>query len=752
MKKSSLITLILLSFTGFVNAQFVFNKIHNIPVADTNGVQYKFPWVGGFNNPQYSAADINNDGIKDLVIFNRSNNFNGDRVLTFINNGTAGIVDYEYAPEYEKNFPYMETDSPRIEYWMLMVDYNCDGIEDIFFSTPGYIQLYEASYDNNNMIRFTYKTFLQFNSFSGLLNIFVSSVDLPAITDMNGDGDIDVLVFNIFGYVMEYYENQSIELTGTCGDTIVYELVDDCWGNVFESGLRKAVDIKDTCGTLIVPKNTRHPGGSTILAFDVDADGDKDVLIAGGTYPNMNMLYNGGNADTSLIIAQDTLFPVYDIAITMNSFPSAFYLDVNNDGREDLIVAPNNPKRSQNYYCSYFYENISSSIQDSFSLVNRAFMVEDMIDVGEGAYPVFVDFNQDSLIDFVLGNYGYYTNGITYKSGLALFQNVGTAQFPEFKLITRDGYNLSALNLTALAPAFADMDNDGALDMILGEESGEIHYFTNTAGAGNPFNFTLTEPSYKAIDIGQYSTPVLFDVDDDGLLDLVIGERSGNLNYFKNIGTDTLPDFDRNPTNSFFGKVDVVDRSGFQITGFSAPVFSTLDSTGKMYLLVGSESGGIKVYDFDRDSIDAGGFTKLFDRYSNIHEGERNTPTIADLNNDGKMEMLVGTYRGGLSFFTQSDSIAEPISAGVISLENFDFMLYPNPASTAIYLRLKGNYSGNLLINMFDLAGRNLLSKQFPDVVNGATFQFSVEELMSGMYFIEIKTEKYTANKKLMVR
>jgi hypothetical protein len=56
--------------------------------------------LGGLNNPQYSDPDLNNDGINDLIVFDRTDN----RFFTFINNGTPNTIDYTYAPKYAKNF------------------------------------------------------------------------------------------------------------------------------------------------------------------------------------------------------------------------------------------------------------------------------------------------------------------------------------------------------------------------------------------------------------------------------------------------------------------------------------------------------------------------------------------------------------------------------------------------------------------------------------------------------------------------
>lgn len=742
MKKYLLLLVSTMLFSANASAQFLFKKINTIEVRDTNDIKLKNPWVGGLNNPQFSSADLNNDGIEDLVIFNKTYTVNNDQVLTFI----KGPNGYEHAPEYQANFPYTEVDSPKMEFFMLLKDYNCDGIADAFSCTPGYIQAYKGRYDANNKLTFDYQTFLQFNSFTGLLNVFVSSIDIPAIVDVNGDGDLDVLTFNIFGFVIEYYENQSMELTGTCGDTLVFELVDDCWGNIFEDGLRKAVQFRDTCGTLTGKGGPRH-SGSAVLAFDIDADGDKDVLLGDISFTNMNMVINGGTADSARGVSQDTIFPFYNVSIDLPIFPAGFYLDVTNDGRNDLIIAPNSPKNSENYYCAWLYENTSSTAEDSFTLKTKSFMVEDMIDVGAGAYPVFVDINQDGLMDFVVGNYGYYTNGVNYKSGLAYFQNIGTTDVPAFKLIDRDLFNLSTLNFKGLAPAFGDLDGDGDLDMILGEESGELHYFTNTAGAGNLMNFTLTTPFYFRIDIGQFSMPVLFDVNDDGLLDMVVGERSGNLNYFVNKGTVDTASFSRDPDNSFFGEIDI--REPGLITGFSAPAFATLDSTDKIYLLVGSESRGITVYDFDRGNANAGAFTKLFERYSDIREGEQTTIALADITNDGKLEMLVGNYKGGVSFYSQSDSIAEPPS----SVANFnvnDFVVYPNPTNDKLFVRFKDIPQQEWKISMYNILGSQVYAER-KEISAGTTVVIDTQLFEKGIYILELSNNGFRKTHKIVV-
>ncbi|HAE34834.1 MAG TPA: hypothetical protein DCG22_03510, partial [Bacteroidetes bacterium] len=59
-----------------------------------------YPFAGGLNNPQFWNIQLDNDGLTDLLVFDR----NGGKVLTFRNTGTNWV----YAPEYEYEFPAME--------------------------------------------------------------------------------------------------------------------------------------------------------------------------------------------------------------------------------------------------------------------------------------------------------------------------------------------------------------------------------------------------------------------------------------------------------------------------------------------------------------------------------------------------------------------------------------------------------------------------------------------------------------------
>ena len=55
---------------------------------------YDFPWAGGMNSMQFGALDMNLDGIKDLIAFDRE----GNRKMCFINDGIPNTIDYTFHP------------------------------------------------------------------------------------------------------------------------------------------------------------------------------------------------------------------------------------------------------------------------------------------------------------------------------------------------------------------------------------------------------------------------------------------------------------------------------------------------------------------------------------------------------------------------------------------------------------------------------------------------------------------------------
>lgn len=722
---------IIFLLTNFAIAQSI-ERIY--PTFIQNGQVLKEATFGGLSSPQFSEVDLNNDGILDLYIYDKI----GKISLTYLNQGTPNTIDYVAAPQYEKNFP------PLTE-WVLLRDYNGDNIPDIFAysSIPGIpgIEVYTGFYNADNEIAFRQNNLSggQFNIIyypgsSGNNNLFVSSADYPAVDDIDGDGDLDILTFNIAGGITEFYANQSIE-RGFGRDSLIFVLADACWGKFFESGISKEVDLgpsPNECALNFQSAESRSGvhAGSTLLTLDIDNDQDKEVILGDISFPNLNLVINGGTAQNAYMTDQVVNFPGNSVPVNLPLFPAAFFLDINNDGQKDLIASPNlGNDVGETFECAWYYENIGTTQNPIFDYRQQDLFVGDMLDFGTGAQPVFVDWNQDGLLDLVVGNKTFFVPGGMRNARIFLFENRGTTTEPIFELTNDDLWEMNQLSQSAwrFTPAFGDLDGDGDLDALIGEEFGNLFYSENIAGAGNPFEFTTPVYAYQFIDIGQVSRPQIIDINRDGLLDLVLGERNGNVNYFENTGTRENPIFPADPTNNFFGSIDT--RAQGQVTGYSAPAVLEID--GEYQIFAGNEDGKILRYT-DIEGNLAGIFTQVSDDFANLDLGREIQPAFADIDNDGFLEMAVGTFRGGISFFKTDLKSQITSASNIITAATWN--IYPNPVSNTLFIDLDINLEPSHL-KIYNALGQSVHEQSYQptlDLVN----------LNTGVYVLEIATAK----------
>jgi ribosomal protein L31 len=632
-------------FSIAVFGQLFYEKNDTIKV-ELNGTELTLPWAGGFNNPHFSEIDLNFDGIKDLLVFDKD----GRTFKTFINKGTANQVDYVQTHEYDQAFPSCRN-------FVLMRDFNCDGLEDLFTGAIGGMAVYKNISTPELGLRFELYTSLLMSNYSpNIVNMYVASTDVPAIVDIDNDGDLDVLTFSVFGTTVEYHEN-----IGDC-DTLNYKLVTSCWGDFYENSTDNNVTLDVSCkshtswngDTVAFSSASRH-SGSTLLAIDLTGNEVKDIILGDVSFNNLVMLTNGGTLTNADMTSQDPTYPD-QFPVNLETFPASFYMDVDNDGKKDLLVSPNAVNLSENTKGVWWYKNISTNNVPNFSYQQNDFLQNQMIEVGSGANPVFVDYNQDGLMDIVVGNYGYYDTNGKFKGNLMLLENTGTPTEPAFEIVNTNFANAEALNINSLYPAFGDLDNDGDIDMLIGDLNGQLFYFENIAGNGNTFQFSSPIIHYMNIDVGFNATPFLFDYNKDGKLDLFVGERSGTIKYFENTGTVNTAVFSDTPTNNKFEDIDVMIPC---CTGYSnLHIFVNQDNLAEMY--VGSEFGYIMRYiSADADYNDF----VLMD--SIPQHAFRVNASLADINQNGKMELLSGQYTGGIGLFFQT------IKLRLISPENF---------------------------------------------------------------------------------
>lgn len=571
MKYPILILSILLSFSSIAQTpvnKFGFTETGDIKVF-RNGTQIKNPWAGGINYGEVNSMDLNNDGRLDLVVFDKI----GGRVTTYIDTKSSGSAEFDYAPEYRNAFPYAED-------WMLLRDFNCDGKMDVFCGISGGVVVYENTSLGNELSfqQAHQEPKLQVTISVGDVNLHVPITDVPGIVDMDGDGDLDILTWGGSVPYVELMENKA-----NCG--LDFERKESCWGHFLEDAFTNQV-ILDTCTPF--QNKTMHAGG-TLLPIDLNASGVMDVLVSDVSYKNVLALYNTGTADSAFISSQDTNFPAAH-PVNVDLFPACFYEDIDGDGVRDLIASPNQTglTGSENYKSMSVFKNTGTDNNPNFQFIRDDFLQRDQIDLGEGCVPRLVDLSGDGLLDLILANSSYYDASGNLSSSFNYFENTGSATQPEFTLIDSNLSNIGAFGLGTMSiPAFGDLDGDNDYDMIVGDQNGQLHFFTNTGSATNPI-FSLTTAGIGSIDVGNAAAPYLFDMDSSGTLDLLVGNELGKVQYFKN-SSSTSPNFTLE--NSFFGGIDV--RTPFY-DGFSVPY--VFKNNGLINVMIGSGRG---VYQFD---------------------------------------------------------------------------------------------------------------------------------------------------------
>ncbi len=88
------------------------------------------------------------------------------------------------------------------------------------------------------------------------------------------------------------------------------------------------------------------------------------------------------------------------------------------------------------------------------------------------------------------------------------------------------------------ALSLGDVDGDGDLDLILGDNDGTLYYYENTGTSTSPTYVARTDSDnpFDGFNLGGDSTPSLGDVDGEGDLDLVVGSDDGDgvISYLEN--------------------------------------------------------------------------------------------------------------------------------------------------------------------------------------------------------------------------
>jgi hypothetical protein len=716
------------------------------------------PFTGGFNNGLVAELDVNNDGLEDAILFDKDYGQSQVWVKT-----TGG--QYQYSPD-------LELALPKCKHMIRIADLNSDGKMDIFtcneswsiliyrnitatsdetakFEPVGY---YIPELKEHAIFYLSSPSRDTTEPWAGYSRMGTASADYPYIGDVDGDGDVDLVYFDAFYGTYSLIKDTRAE-RGLNKDTFDFQVMDYCFGYFYENFEGKLVFGKCNFTAKLKP---RHVSGSSTLMYDIDGDGDKELLSSSGVFDYITYTKNGKKEVShyyDTMVSADTLFPSGNTRANQLFFPSISGLDYNDDGIIDFITTSAEFEKNQAQNNFFLYEGYKVGLEIKHKIATTNPFINTFADFGSYSAPGLLDIDGDGDLDLLVAaqsNDNILRTNAIFK--VYAFINEGTVKAPRFIEKLDFNLNISGQGITYPKIATGDLNNDGKEDILIGSNTGKLYFYQNN---GN-ISFNLVDSTFiSPLNIREWvAAPALFDYDGDGLLDIVVGYEKGNVGVFRNTGTATSPSFNLESKNAWNVQSNKfltnINPPAFEYSGFASPWVGDIDNDGKNELLLAG--GGGEVYRYNIDKMSLGDslprelnmfWTKYESDSAMAFFGGFATIAAGDIDGDSINEIFIGSKSGGLKVMS-SKPFKSTINTGFA--KSLKFIVFPNPNKGELNVVIPG-VKGNTVYEIYHIGGALLQKGSF----NGNTHSIDISSYNNGMYFIQLNTNGVLGSKKFML-
>ena len=551
--------------------------------------------------------------------------------------------------------------------------------------------------------------------------IDVGSRSTPALGDLDGDGDLDIVAGNVDGQLLTFIgssdprigvgvtaendapvqaANAGLTLNEGARGTVAAAMLDYDDAEQADDAITYTIDTTTANGTLWLDANDNGAldAGEELAATEIFTQADIGVGRLRYTHNGGEATSDGFQFDVSdgaggLTENQSfaiTVTPVNDAPSLTGFAPSVTLLENTVNATPQLLDADVTFIDPDNNFTGG-------------TLVVAGLLAEDRISIrDQGAGAGLIQFNAGTgAVSFGGVAVGTATGGIggtltvTFNASAtsaaieALIENLTYANVSDAPTASRTltvdvtdaagaGTHGAALGFTAHAsdplagidvgysstPAFGDLDGDGDLDIVVGNKEGRLLTITNTGTAAAPVFGAPVQ--IGGIDVGSYSSPALGDIDGDGDVDIIAGNSSGDLFTITNTGTAATPAF------------GAPVRAGNGMGPRTIPALGDLDGDGDLDIVVGDFNGHLSTITNTGTAA-----TPVFGtpvQIAGIDVDTFSAPTLGDLDGDGDLDIVVGKSHGWLFTITNTGTAAAPVFGAPVNIGSIDVGFYATPA------------------------------------------------------------------------